>query len=141
MGMFSKGRETDAERMERLTNQARNITEGKGFVGKMAKATMGGDRLAQMGEAMNMADQINLGAQLVAEGHAAVRASVTALADTGQSINDNPVLSLSLVVDGAAVSMRSLVSRIQIPRVGEEVFVVRNPADGQFVYVGPAPRA
>lgn len=90
---------------------------------------------------MDMVHQINLGAQLVAEGHPAARASVTALADTGQSINDNPVLDLSLSVDGTAVSMRSLVSRIQIPRVGEEVFVVRNPHDGQLVYVGPAPRA
>lgn len=137
MGLFSKGQPD----MDKLTAQARNITQGKGFTGKMAKMTIGGERLAEMGAMMDMANQINLGAQLVANGHPATRALVTALADTGQTINDNPVLQLSLTVDGTPATLKSLVPRIQIPRAGEEVFVVRNPADGQFVYVGPAPTA
>ena len=79
-------------------------------------------------------------AALAASGIPGVTATVTALNDTGQLINFDPVVNLSVTLeDGTAVEMQTLVSKLQIPRVGDSVNLIPNPAQpGTYVYGGLA---
>jgi len=81
-----------------------------------------------------------LGAWLVAAGCPAVRVALTHVDTVGEGAADHPIVALRLSVAGSAVTVRATVARSQTPHPGDEVFVVRNPEDGLFVYVGPAPR-
>jgi hypothetical protein len=70
-------------------------------------------------------------------------ATITAIRDTGMTINDNPTveLELAVTVDGAdpyAVTHRQTISRIAIPsfQPGATVPVRVDPADRQSLIVG-----
>jgi hypothetical protein len=67
-------------------------------------------------------------------------ADVLSIADTGALVNMNPVVVLSLKVQPSIGSVafetagQSMVSKIAIPRVGDKIKIMYNPANpAQFV--------
>ena len=70
-----------------------------------------------------------------------IKATVTALADTGTLINNDPVVNLSVTLEGSQTLQldQTLVSKLQIPRVGDSITLIPNPAQpGSYVYGGLA---
>jgi hypothetical protein len=67
-------------------------------------------------------------------------ATVVQVQDTGQTINENPNVVLVLELNGRQTTITTLVSRLEIPRAGDAVLVVREPQSGALLYAGFAPR-
>lgn len=139
MGLFN--RKSMEQRQQDAMKMAEDIGQGKGFYGKMTKAFMGSevtDRIAQATSSMHQADHA---AALRAQGVATETATVLTIQDTGQSINDNPNIVLTIDLGGTPTAIATLVSRLEIPRVGEQVLVVRDPQTGALLYAGLALRS
>ncbi|WP_320673070.1 SHOCT domain-containing protein [Patulibacter defluvii] len=82
-------------------------------------------------------------AQALLETGARAVGTVTDVADTGMTINDNPRIRLTFRIaplDGSAAFegvKKATVSRVAIPRIGDRFPVFYDPADpGTFAYVG-----
>ncbi|MEV7396951.1 hypothetical protein [Aeromicrobium sp. NPDC092404] len=141
MGLFGKDKRSDAERTEDAMQQAERIVGGKGLTGKLAKGFMGADTMAKFGDGLATARNAQADAAIAASGIPGVKATVTGLADTGTMINNDPVVNLSVTLEsGQALQMdQILVSKLQIPRVGDSVNLIPNPsAPGTYVYGGLA---
>lgn len=139
MGLFN--RKSMEQRQQDAMKMAEDIGQGKGFYGKMTKAFMGSevtDQIAQATSSMHQADHV---ATLRAQGVPTETATVLGLQDTGQTINDNPNIVLTIDLAGTPTAIATLVSRLEIPRVGEQVLVVRDPQTGALLYAGLAPRS
>lgn len=138
MGLFS--RKSREERAEEGMRKAEDIVAGRGLTGRLAKGFIGSENAAQMGEGLQAARDAQAAAAVLASGEPPVRATVTGLADTGKLINFDPVVVLTATLeDGQAVSLQTLVSKLQIPRVGDAVNLVENPGQpGTYVYGGLA---
>lgn len=138
MGLFN--RKSMEQRQQDAMKMADDIGQGKGFYGKMTKAFMGSeftDQVAQMTSSMHQTEYV---ASLRAQGVATETVTVLALQDTGQTINDNPNIVLTVDLAGTPTAIATLVSRLEIPRVGEQVLVIRDPQTGALLYAGLAPR-
>ncbi len=135
MGMF--GRSHDKEKAMR---QAEDIAAGRGLVGKLGRAFVGADGAARMQEGLAAARGSQAAAAAVAAGMPTIMATVAAVADTGQLINFDPVVIITATLaDGSPVQVQTLVSKLQIPRHGDTVLLVENPAaPGTLAYVGPS---
>jgi len=134
MGLFS--RKSMQERQQDAFAQAEKIGQGKGFAGRMTKMIMGAEFTESINEAINMTHS-GATAEALAQSGAPVRtAKVVALADTGQSVNDHPVVQMVLEVEGEQLQLRTLVSRLEIPRRGDSVRIVTNPETGEVLYGG-----
>ena len=138
MGLFS--RKTQQERQAEAMQMADDIAQGRGVMGKMTQAFMGRDLTEAMQGVTNSMHQTEYVAQLRALGTPTETATVIALQDTGQTINDNPNIVLTLDLSGQQVAIAALVSRLEIPRAGEQVLVLRDPQTGGLLYAGLAPR-
>ncbi|TDE94901.1 hypothetical protein EXU48_08940 [Occultella glacieicola] len=139
MGLFK--RRTMAERQAESMQMANDIAEGRGLTGKLTQAFMGREFTEAMQQATGAMNQGQLAAQLRAAGHPTRTARVLGLQDTGQMINNDPVVLLVLEVDGHQVSLQSLVSKLEIPRTGDLVLLVDNPQQpGTVLYAGLAPQ-
>lgn len=138
MGLFN--RKSPQERQEEALQMADDIAAGKGLMGKMTKAFMGSEFTNAMQQATSSIHQAEHVAALRAAGLPTETATVTGLQDTGQTINDNPSVVLTLDLGGQPTAIRALISRLEIPRVGEQVLVVRDPQSGGVLYAGLAPR-
>ncbi|WP_243233337.1 hypothetical protein [Microbacterium sp. CIAB417] len=138
MGLFS--RRTQQERQQEAMQMADDIAQGRGLMGKMTQAFMGRDFTEAMQSATTSMHQAEYVAQLRATGVPTREATVLGMQDTGQTINDNPNIVLTLDVEGQQVAVATLVSRLEIPRVGEKVLVLREPQNGHLLYAGLAPR-
>jgi len=117
-----------------------------GISGGLTKAFMGKDFVDKMNNVMDQGqaamDMQKSGNMLAMSGVPAT-AEVVAIADTGASINDNPVVKLSLKVTPSVGGMpafettgQTMVSKIAIPRKGDKINIkynVSNPAE--FVVV------
>lgn len=139
MGLFR--RKSMQERQQEAANTLDNIVEGRGFVGRMSKAFLGSEFTEQMKGITGSLHAAERYQGLVAAGSVPQVARVLAIADSGMTINDNPTVVLTLDVDGAQASIGTVVSRIEIPRAGDEVLVLRDPQTGELLYGGFAPRA
>lgn len=139
MGLFK--RKSMQERQADAMQSADKIAQGKGFTGKMAKAFMGSEFTNAMQGAMASANSAQQAAALRAAGAPTETATVLQIQDTGQTINDNPNVVLVLDLGGTQLPLTTLVSRLEIPRAGDEVLVVRDPQSGALLYAGLAPRA
>ncbi|WP_206476244.1 hypothetical protein [Microbacterium sp. KRD172] len=53
----------------------------------------------------------------------------------------SPHVILHLDVAGQAAAIATLVSRLEIPRTGDQVLVMRDPQSGNLLYAGLAPRS
>jgi hypothetical protein len=113
-------------------------TLNSGLTGMMAKMTLGGDAVKQMNDQIAFAKQYSGGEndvkqQLLKTGKIG-NATVLDIADTGKSINDNPVVRMKLSGTNQQgetfeVAGETLVSRIKVPRVGDQTAVVYDPND------------
>jgi hypothetical protein len=70
------------------------------------------------------------------------KATVTGLADTGTTINDNPLVKLTLQIEpdfgsSFTVTMEVLVSRLKIPRVGDVLHVRYDPQKPTVMMIVP----
>lgn len=139
MGLFS--RKTQEERQTEAMRMADDIAQGRGLMGKMTQAFMGREFTEAMRGATNSLHQAEYVSQLRATGTPTETATVLALQDTGQTINDDPNIVLTLDLSGQQVAIAALVSRLEIPRAGEQVLVLRDPQTGGLLYAGLAPRA
>ena len=119
-------------------NTAQNLVEGKGFLGFFTKLFMGKSALAQMSGGIAQAQAHLAGMDESARIRSVGRptqARVLHIADTGTLVNFNPVVSLGLEVippGGEAnyvVTLQTAVSKIAIPRRGDILPVVVDPAN------------
>ncbi|WP_199743078.1 hypothetical protein [Nocardia stercoris] len=140
MGLFGN-KKSMQDRQADAMQKAEKIVQGKGLTGKMTKAFMGSEFTNAMQGAMASANQAQQAAQLRAAGVPTETATVVQVQDTGQTINDNPNVVLLLDLGGRQVTITTLVSRLEIPRTGDNVLVVREPQTGTMLYAGLAPRA
>lgn len=136
MGLFN--RNSPEQRQAEAMQMADKIGQGKGFVGKFTKMTMGQGFTDSVAGAMNAARSGQQAAALAQSGAPTQQATVTQVADTGQSVNDNPIVVLVLDLNGQPVQLQTMVSRLQIPRPGDAVLLVTNPATGEQLYGGLA---
>lgn len=136
MGLFN--RKSMEQRQAEAMQTAEKIGQGKGFVGKLTKMTMGSQFTESVGNAMNSARSGEQFAALAQAGVPTQQATVTQVADTGGSVNGNPIVVLVLDLAGQPTQLQTMVSRLQIPRPGDQVLVVQDPSNGQLLYGGLA---
>ena len=137
---FNKSQEDPQKALE----NARNVVN-KGLMGGLNKAFMGQGFVDKMNTAMDQGqaaiDNVNQ-MNWVAQNGLAASADVLSVADTGATINMNPVVELKLHIiptAGAAfeATARTMVSRIAVPRKGDRLNIKYNPADVSQIFVMP----
>jgi len=136
------GMKKPEEDPQKALDNARNSLN-KGITGGLTKAFMGKDFVNKMNATMDMGqsalDGVKQQQELMQNGAdgTAVVASVT---DTGATVNDNPVVVVQMKVtpaSGAAfdTAAQMMVSRIAIPRAGDNIKVKYNPANPMQVVI------
>jgi len=102
---------------------------GKGFVDKMNNAMDQGQAALDGVNQMNWVAQYGLDAT----------AEVLSVADTGATVNMNPVVEMKLNVTSVTgtfeTTARAMVSRIAVPRTGDKINIKYNPADPTQIFV------
>ncbi|WP_328979986.1 hypothetical protein [Streptomyces canus] len=135
MGIFGKRK----SREERASEIAAQVAGGKGFYGRATRAFLGADDFARVQQSMG-AYNSGLGVQqLLAAGAPTSQAVVVSIADTGKLVNFDPVVDLVLQPSGAAdrVALQTIVSKLRIPRVGDQVLLIADPdRPGGYLYAG-----
>lgn len=134
MGLFGN-RKSRAERGQEIANK---VASGKGFYGRMTKAVVGAEDFGRIQGAVGaMNNGIDVQA-MVAMGVPTVPATVVSVADTGQLVNFDPIVDLVVqLADETRVALRTIVSKVRIPRAGEAVRLVADPRQpGAYLYAG-----
>jgi len=138
---FNKNQEDDPQKS---LDNARNVVN-KGLMGGLTKAFMGQGFVDKMNSAMDQGqaaidnvNQMNWAAQNGLD----ATAEVLSVADTGATINMNPVVELKLKVIPAVgvafeITSRTMVSRIAVPCKGDTINLKYNPADPSQIFVMP----
>ncbi len=133
--MFNFGKKQDDDPKKAL-EKVDNILN-KGMMGALTKGFMGKDFVDKMNttldkgqSALEMATQ----AQWAGQNGLEATAEVISVQDTGTTINNNPVVMLQLKVTSSAgtqfaTSGQAMVSRIAVPRTGDQIKIKYNPAD------------
>lgn len=134
MGWFSKkNKQEDAiAKADRVMNKGLTGLMMKGFVPKQHR------------EAINQSLDSAKHAQLAATGSLPLTATATVLTitDTGKLINFDPIVVLVLDVTETSGrqyqrTLETLVSKMQIPRVGDRIGLGQNPANpSELIYMG-----
>ena len=137
---FNKSQEDPQKALENARNAVnKGLTVGltrafmgQGFVDKMNAAMDQGQSAIDHVHQMNWVAQNGLEAS----------ADVLAVADTGATINMNPVVEMKLHVIPAAgaafeATARTMVSRIAVPRKGDRINIKYNPADVSQIFIMP----
>ena len=131
-------------RPQKAVENARNAVN-KGLTGGLTRAFMGQGFVDKMNAAMDQGQsaidhvhQMNW----VAQNGLEASADVLSVADTGATVNMNPVVEMKLHVipaTGAAfeATARTMVSRIAVPRKGDRINIKYNPADVSQIFVMP----
>lgn len=144
MGLFGNHKQSKEARSEETQQYAERLVSGKGVSGKLTRGIMGKEFTDRMAEGLQAGREgqahAAAHAAAAASGQFGVPATVTAPTDTGKLVNLDPIVALSLTMaDGRALEMETLVSMLQIPRVGDSITLTPNPAQpGTYVYGGPA---
>lgn len=134
MGMFGKR----VSREERGLEIANKVASGKGFYGRMTKAFVGAE---DFGRIQGAVGALNTGIDvqaMVAMGAPTVPATVISIMDTGQLVNNDPIVDLVVqLADEHRTALRTIVSKLRIPRVGETVQLLADPRQpGAHLYAG-----
>lgn len=116
----------------------------KGLSGGLIKGIMGKDFANQMNEALDMGKDAVAGmeqGQWLAQNGLDAEADVLSVADTGQTVNTNPVVLMQLHVtspDGKSFDTagQCMVSRIAVPRVGDKIKIKYHPDNPTQFIVG-----
>ncbi len=136
---FNKKQEEDPQK---ALDNARNVVN-KGVMGGLTKAFMGQQFVDKMNNAMDQGqaaiDGVNQ-ANWVAQYGLDATAEVLSVADTGATINMNPVVEMKLNVTSSygqsfETTARTMVSRIAVPRTGDKINIKYNPADPTQIFV------
>jgi hypothetical protein len=136
---FNKTQENDPQK---ALDNARNVVN-KGLMGGITKAFMGQGFVDKMNSAMDQGQAAMDGVNqmnYVAQYGMPASAEVLMVADTGTTINMNPVVEMKLLVSPTAVAAfettaRTMVSRIAVPRKGDKINIKYNPADATQICV------
>ncbi|SER11485.1 hypothetical protein SAMN04487983_101196 [Streptomyces sp. yr375] len=135
MGIFGKRK----SREERAAEIAGQVASGKGFYGRATRAFLNDEdygRVRQSIGAYNAGLDVQ---QLLAAGAPTTPAAVVSIGDTGRLVNHDPVVDLVLQPSGTTerVALQTIVSKLRIPRVGDQVLLVADPArPGGYLYAG-----
>ncbi|MFF7597737.1 hypothetical protein [Streptomyces mirabilis] len=136
MGIFGKGK----SREEKAAKIAEQVASGKGFYGRITRATLGGEDYARIQQSMGAYNSgVNV-QQLLAMGVPTLPAVVVSISDTGRLVNFDPVVDLVLQLTGAPAdpfTLQTIVSKLRIPRDGDQVLLIADPANpGGYLYAG-----
>ncbi|MFD9791925.1 hypothetical protein ACFWXK_13340 [Streptomyces sp. NPDC059070] len=135
MGIFKNRR----SREERAADIVGQVAEGKGFYGRATRAFLGSEDFSRVQQSIGAYHSGLDVRQLLASGAPTVPAAVVSIADTGRLVNFDPVVDLVLQPSGAAdpVALRTIVSKLRIPRAGDQVLLIADPArPGGYLYAG-----
>ncbi|KAK1179722.1 hypothetical protein B7755_017170 [Streptomyces sp. NBS 14/10] len=136
MGIFGKRRKSREERAAEIVGK---VAGGKGFYGRITRAFLGGEDFARVQQSIG-AYSSGLGVQqLLAMGAPTISAVVVSISDTGKLVNFDPVVDLVLQPSGTTerIALQSIVSKLRIPRTGDEVLLLSDPArPGGYLYAG-----
>jgi hypothetical protein len=136
MGLFGN-RKNRAEHGMEIVNK---VASGKGFYGRMTKAFVGAEDFAAIQGAVGALNSgIDVQA-MVAAGVPTVPATVVSIEDTGQLVNFDPIVDLVVQLpDESRIALRTIVSKLRVPRVGESVRLVADPRQPDaYLYAGVA---
>lgn len=135
MGIFGRRK----SREERAAEIAGQVASGKGFYGRTTRAFLGNEDYARVQQSVG-AYNSGLGVQqLLAAGTPTTTAVVVSIADTGQLVNHDPVVDLVVQPTGSTdrITLRTIVSKLRIPRADDQVLLVADPANpGGYLYAG-----
>ena len=138
---FNKKQEEDPQK---ALDNARNVVN-KGLMGGLTKAFMGQGFVDKMNSAMDQGqaamDNMNQ-TSWVAQNGLEASAEVLSVADTGTTVNMNPVVELKLKVTPTAgavfeTTARTMVSRIAVPRKGDKLTIKYSPIEITQIFVMP----
>ena len=134
--MFNFGK-TEQDPQKALNN-ARGVVNN-GLMGGITKAFMGQDFVNKANAGMDMA-QGALDSQAVAATGMDATGIVISITDTGATINDNPMVNLTLKATSSVgtqweFTAQTVVSRLSIPRVGETIKFKYNPMNPSQIAV------
>lgn len=139
MGVFDRRRRSREEKAAEIVDQ---VASGKGFYGRATRALMGSENFAEVQQSIGAYKSGGEVQQLLAAGIPTVPAVVVSISDTGKLVNFDPVVNLVVQPTGAAggqVTLQTLVSKLQIPRAGDQVLLLADPANpGGYLYGGVA---
>jgi hypothetical protein len=104
----------------------------------MTKAFVGA---ADFGRIQGAVGALNTGIDvqaMVAMGAPTVPAAVVSIADTGQLVDYDPIVDLVVQLpDEHRTALRTIVSKLRVPRVGETVRLLADPRQpGAYLYAG-----
>jgi hypothetical protein len=136
MGLFGRR----GSREERGLEIANKVASGKGFHGRMTKAFVGAEDFGRIQGAIGA---VNTGIDvqaMIAMGVPTVRATVISVRDTGQLVNFDPIADVVVqLADESRIALRTIVSKLAIPRQGDPVRLVADPRQpGAYLYAGLA---
>ncbi len=140
--MFNFVKKPEKDPQKALDNARDTLNHG--LTGGLTKLVMGKDFVDSMNGAMDQGQAAINGVNQMnwlAQSGMQASADVLSVADTGATVNMNPVLTLKLQITppyGVAFEStgNTMVSRIAVPRVGDKIQITYNPADPtQFVVV------
>ncbi|MFJ8970121.1 hypothetical protein ACIRJ3_28875 [Streptomyces anulatus] len=136
MGIFGRGK----RREEKTAKIVEQVAGGKGLYGRMTRATLGGEDYAKLQQSLGAYTSGAAVRQLLAMGVPTVPAVVVSISDTGKLVNFDPVVDLVLQLTGGTadpVTLQSIVSKLRIPRAGDQVLLIADPANpGGYLYAG-----
>ncbi|UPZ33613.1 hypothetical protein MUK60_40925 [Streptomyces sp. LRE541] len=137
MGIFGKRRRSREERAAEIAGQ---VAGGKGFYGRATRAFLGSEDFAEVQQSLGAYNSAVNVQQLLAMGVPTIPAVVVSIGDTGKLVNFDPVVDLVVQPSGATtgpVSLRTIVSKLRIPRTGDQVLLIADPArPGGYLYAG-----
>ncbi|WP_030620281.1 hypothetical protein [Streptomyces fulvoviolaceus] len=135
MGIFGKRK----SREEKAAEIAGKVASGKGFYGRATRAFLGADDFAKVQQSIGAYNSGLDVQQLLAAGAPTTPAAVVSISDTGKLVNFDPVVDLVLQLPAAAdrITLQTIVSKLRIPRAGDQVLLVADPArPGGYLYAG-----
>jgi hypothetical protein len=144
MKLFGSKKQSREERDADTQLYAEELVSGKGIGGKLTRGIMGKEFTDRMTEALQAGREgqafVAAHAAATASGQFGTNATITSVTDTGKLVNSDPIVVLSVtLVNGQALEMETMVSKLQIPRVGDSITLIANPAQpGAYVYGGLA---
>ncbi|MBD0739371.1 hypothetical protein [Streptomyces sp. CBMA29] len=136
MGIFRKRRQS---REERAADIAGKVASGKGFYGRTTRAFLGDEDFSRVQQSIGAFNSGLDVQQLLAAGAPTTPAVVVSISDTGKLVNFDPVVDLVLQPAGVAdrIALQTIVSKLRIPRAGDQVLLVADPArPGGYLYAG-----
>lgn len=135
MGIFRRRK----SREERGAEIAGKVASGKGFYGRTTRAFLGEADFATVQQSIGAYQSGVQVQQLLAAGAPTTPAVVVSIGDTGRMVNADPIVDLVLQLSGAAdhIALQTVVSKLRIPRPGDRVLLVADPArPGGYLYAG-----